>query len=196
MSKTPMLSELREPAVVGSYYLVPVVRHRWFNRLADWPVIGPMHTDRDFFAFPDKHYHIDHRFLTDATAKWVRSKAFWRSRTGDDDGDLALICSGYPLAETPLYGKLPTGRPNFARRRCHRPHIATPLLRKMPEEMRTAFRDHYGDRGSTAALAAPAIKLADGRRLCPHRKVDLSSLPADGEGVVTCPLHGLKVCVR
>lgn len=195
MSKTPLLSELREPPVVGSYYLVPVVRHRWHNRLADWPVMGPMHTDREFFGFVHKHYHIDHRFLTEATAKWVRTKAFYRSRTGDSDKDLALICSGYPLAETPLYGKLAAGRPILARRRCHRPLTDTPLLRQMPEKVRQEFRDHYGDRGSTAELAAPAIKLGDGRRLCPHRKVDLSSLAPDEQGVVTCPLHGLKVCV-
>jgi nitrite reductase/ring-hydroxylating ferredoxin subunit len=49
-----------------------------------------------------------------------------------------------------------------------------------------ALRKHYGE-------PAEAIRLADGRKLCPHRKADISSFPIDAEGMVICPLHGLKV---
>lgn len=193
---TQLLSDLRESPVVGQFYLVPVVRHQWHGKLADWPVIGPMHTDREFFSFPDKHYHVDHRFLGAKETAFAFRQVPRRHRAGGADTAIALICSGYPLAETRQYGKLPAGRPRLARRRCARPHTRTPILHHMTEAMRSEFRAHYGDNGDTAALAAPAIKLEDGRRLCPHRKVDLSSLPTSSDGVVTCPLHGLKVCVR
>jgi hypothetical protein len=193
---TQLLSDLREPPVVGRFYLVPVVRHKWHGKLADWPVIGPMHTDREFFKFTDKHYHVDHRFLGARETAFALRNAPTRYRNGGDDKAIALICSGYLLAESWHYGKLPAGRPTLARRRCSRPHTHTPILHHMTEALRSEFRAHYGDNGDTAALAAPAIKLEDGRRLCPHRKADLSSLPSSGDGVVTCPLHGLKVCVR
>ncbi|MET0100184.1 MAG: Rieske 2Fe-2S domain-containing protein [Sedimenticola sp.] len=31
---------------------------------------------------------------------------------------------------------------------------------------------------------------------CPHEAVDLSDVPLDEDGCITCPLHGLRVCPR
>lgn len=184
---TRLLSELREPPVVGRYYLVPVVRHPWHGRIADWPVFGPMHTDREFFGFDASHYHVDPRFLSNRTAQWA-VRQLNRRRCNSPDHDLALVCSGHPLATWQV--ELPKGRPALARRRCYRPHVSTPLLGHMKTEVRNAFRAHYGDFPDRPAIA---ICKADGQRLCPHRKADLSNLPHDEDGIVTCPLHGLRV---
>lgn len=51
------------PLVEGHFYLVPTVRAKWISRLADWPVIGPLHEDWKLFGFPDDHFHVDARFL-------------------------------------------------------------------------------------------------------------------------------------
>jgi nitrite reductase/ring-hydroxylating ferredoxin subunit len=40
---------------------------------------------------------------------------------------------------------------------------------------------------------AEPIRAKGGRLLCPHRKVDLSNFPPDENGIVVCPLHGLRV---
>lgn len=186
----PLLSELREPPVVGRYYMVPVVRHPWHGRTDDWPVFGPMHTDREFFGFDAAHYHVDMRFIGKRHTAWAIRQLWYRNRSGDEDKDLALVCSVYPLADR--LTALPTGRPGLARRRCVRSHVGTPLLQHMKADMRENFRAHYGD---TPEHPAAAIRKADGRRLCPHRKVDLSSLSPDANGVVVCPLHGLRVCI-
>jgi hypothetical protein len=51
------------PLVEGRFYLVPTVRAQWWGKVADWPVIGPLHNDGKIFHFKADHYHVDARFL-------------------------------------------------------------------------------------------------------------------------------------
>lgn len=163
--------------------MVPVVHFTWFGREADWPVLGPMHTDADFFNFPARHYHVDIRFLNARTRRWAAGHLPESLMQVDPVVVVARCATGFPLNRRDR--ELPDGRPLLTRRRCFL--SSTPF--GFADDLYAPFqqlRDHYGD-------PAPAIAKPDGRLLCPHRKVDLSSFPPDAAGVVTCPLHGLRV---
>jgi len=173
---TEVLSTLRTPPVVGRYYLVPVVAYIYCGRTGDWPVLGPLHTDREHFNFPDAHYHVDARFLTAQQAQGIEryGKSWYRIGIAGVTGAQPLFRRGEPHKK---------GRPQLKRRKCRSTEL--PYV--------------HGDRAPVLALrqdfADPAMPIAktDGRLLCPHRKVDLSSLQPDEHGIVTCPLHGLRV---
>lgn len=174
MTATPILADLREPPVVGKFYMVPAIEnYPYHGRVDSWPVIGPMHTDADFFDFRSAHYHVDARFITTRQEHFLLNRSPLYS--------LEAIVGGYPLSSRG--DELPKGRPKLVRRKCRRA-IYGYAYGGMEAVQR--MRHHYGD------PAAP-IRLQDGRLLCPHRKVDLSQFPADAEGIVTCPLHGLRV---
>ncbi len=169
----PLLSELREPPIVGRWYMVPVVeQYRYHDRIDDWPVIGPLHDDRRFFNFVPPHYHVDARFVT-ARQEWAMGV--------DDFETVEDVVGRYPLS-THHWPHM-KGRPALARRRCRRSFYGY------------SFGDKTEIQAINAAYGAPAaaIVLPDGRKLCPHRKADLSQFPVDADGVVTCPLHGLRV---
>lgn len=173
------LADLREPPVVGRFYLVPVIRSFVYTgRLDDWPVIGALHSDADFFNFKDVHYHVDARFLTKAQHSYLTSG--W----GDPDCyTIEHIVGSKPLAHN--YISMPKGRPPLVRRKCQR----------------VTYGHAFGHRKEVVALCKhfagrlDAIALADGRKLCPHRRADLTQFPVEPDGTVLCPLHGLRIRV-
>ena len=172
----PLLSSLREPPVPGRFYMVPVVPYTYLKYKGEWPVLGAMHTDVAHFNFPHVHYHVDPRFLTKRQVEQVEGYySVW---------SLAAVTQGQPLhrRDEPL----PKGRPILKRRKCR--SIETPYAHDDKAPV-LALRADYSD--SALPIAKP-----DGRLLCPHRKVDLSSLVPDEQGIVTCPLHGLRVDCR
>lgn len=181
-SCVPLLSSLRQAPEVGRLYMVPVVRsYPWHSRVDDWPVIGPAHADVEFFNFPHIHYHLDPRFLTAAQERFIarqgRRAARFHGLAGEE---IDIAVSGYPVSSRD--DPLPKGRPQIVRRRCRRASYGFALLGHRVDRL----REHFGN-------PAEPIRRRDGRLLCPHRKVDLSQFPADAEGIVTCPLHGLRV---
>lgn len=179
---TTLLSELREPPIVGQHYLVPVLRaypwHRWVD---DWPVFGPLHDDDEFFKFPHRHYHIDVRFVTAVQRKRMASAAFGHEMRSVSYAP-EFSAFAYPLNSRQK--AVPAHRPPLVRLRCSQSDWKFGGFDNQGRIQ--AMRDALGD-------PAPAIVLADGRKLCPHRKADLSSLTPDEDGIVTCPLHGLRV---
>lgn len=171
----PLLSDLREPPIVGRYYMVPVVEAReWAGLSGLVPVFGPRHTDADHFAFPDPHYHVDIRFLT---AREYRRISYSNYRSWSPE----MVVAGLPLSNA-RSGGVAKGRPALARKRCARPQ---PEYAAAREPAIQRFRDAVG--------IGEAIVLKDGRKLCPHRRVDISAIPADADGLTTCPLHGMRV---
>ncbi len=171
-----VLSELREPPVVGRFYWVPVIENWRLIRVRDtWPVLGPVHTDMDIFpGFPWKHYHIDARFIT---ARQEMHLSTYR------DNWIATVGS-LPLSHRPEVGdELPRGRPVLRKRKCRRTSYGYAFSERIEP---TTLRNRLGD-------PAQPIRAKGGRLLCPHRKVDLSSFPPDENGIVVCPLHGLPV---
>lgn len=181
----PLLSDLREPPVVGRFYMVPVIGpYPYCDRRDDWPVIGALHEDRDAFNFPDLHYHIDARFLTAAQERAV---------TPDRrDMNPVFLVHAEPfivrISGTPLVYRgqpLPKGRPRLKRLKCRRSTYESMALRANAKA-RAVIEGKHGQ------IAEP-IRRKDGRLLCPHRKLDLSQFVPDVDGIVTCPLHGLRV---
>lgn len=180
----PLLSELRKPPVIGRTYMVPVVHFIYLDREDHWPVLGPMHTDVKHFNFPEPHYHIDARFVTGEQARVMRR--YTRGSIWSDGIDpLLATVSGVPLSKLRRWNAadLPKGMPELKALRCARKAHLHPF------NNRGAFMD------MRAEYSDPALPIhkPDGRLLCPHRKVDLSSFPPDADGVVVCPLHGLRV---
>ena len=186
-----LLASLRAPPVVGRFYMVPTVRYMLRRVVRDWPVIGPRHEDARDLDFPHLHYHLDSRFLTKAELESIR---IWGK---DDAYSVASSVVTEPVGiETDSgclieYGRLPS-RTTLQKRRCARLHLPFPDSGREQIKRRVGS-DRIGDR--YGPIAEP-IRKADGRILCPHRKVDLSQFTPDADGIVTCPLHGLKVrCV-
>jgi hypothetical protein len=176
------LSDLREPPVIGQFYLVPVVRYGFYDRVMDWPVLGPLHHDKGPINFPHLHYHLDKRFLTKDQMEFIARRAW---AYGID-----RIINGYPLAQGDdqhrKFGEIPR-KPRLARRKCTQ---SIQAWTGQEASKKWGLQILYG------TPAAPALKRTDGRMLCPHRKVDLSQIPADADGLTTCPLHGLRVDCR
>lgn len=177
----PLLSELREPPTVGRFYMVPAVEYLWNDKAGLWPVAGPLHDDQDFFKFPHRHYHIDLRFLT--AAQWSHAKRHGRYRSLSivHASDAELAACAQPLYRH--YREHRPGRPQLIRRRCRLNERTWAFPNEPPVQK---LREHFGD-------PAEPIRLRDGQLLCPHRKVDLSTYAPDEKGLVTCPLHGLRV---
>ncbi len=178
MADTPALADLREPPVIGRFYMVPVVDdYPYLSRWDQWPVLGPKHTDIAHFNFPDQHYHLDARFLTARQRQFLTRRGLPWSKTDP----VAAIVQASPLNYRGI--PLPSGRPRLARRKCT--GLCVPYI----------FADRTPVKAMRADYPSPAhpIRKPDGRLLCPHRKVNLSSFAPDADGNVTCPLHGLIV---
>lgn len=183
---TPVLSELRAPPTPGCFYMVPAIRYKWMGRWGQWPVAGPMHKDDDFFDFPYAHYHVDGRFLTAHQAKFINAegRSFFENRARGPLGRAEFILGRYPLITFGV--DLPKHRPPLIRRKCR--YAERGPYQFGDSKQVKELNDHYGQ--------PDAIRRADGRLLCPHRKYDLSQHTPDENGIVTCPLHGLRVRCR
>jgi hypothetical protein len=190
MSKLQKITDLREPPVVGRYYLVPCVRYYWHGMVESWPVIGPPHHDAEI-GFMPIHYHIDARFLT---RKQQRLAFEERTYSRGHKNFSIRQYNASPLSEidqtnewnVKRYGPIPR-KPTLEKRICTNLKLHWPLPFKPGENepMWLWFTDLAG-----------AIERPDGRLLCPHKKVDLSQFEPDADGIVTCPLHGLRVRCR
>ena len=150
------------PLIAGRFYLVPTVRAKWMNRLGDWPVIGPLHEDREILRFPDDHFHVDARFLP------ASFQDPWRVST-------------YPLHA--YRGAPPLPAPILARRKCITPHVPWTVEWQRNTSPLYVLRARFAGRQCIHGK---------GGWICPHRHASLGSIAPEG-GVITCPLHGLRI---
>lgn len=146
--KLQRVDRLKEPPVVGHFYLVPLVHGKWFGIIRDWPVIGLKHDDIEFLDFEVSHYHVDTRFLR------VRSTLLPMAPTS-------------PLHEQIVKwgGKEPLRKPFWRRRKCLREqHIfrGPELGMRKLEDGFTGRQCAKGKRGF----------------VCPHKQFPLGSTPA------------------
>lgn len=189
MTKLQRSDRLKEPPVVGNWYLVPAIlwqfRMPWdadsssdeeiITKLQKakgakwWPVWGSKHNDVEFFNFETLHYHIDPRFLT----KRHRAEA-----SGYGDRTTLQTIQAQPLNHAKLKSGPP--KPQLRRMRCSMAHSEW----------------GYADRVTVANLntAFAGKQCAMGKRgfVCPHKLFPLGSIEAV-DGVITCPLHGLRI---
>ena len=154
---------------IGAIVDVPCIRWKWHDRFDWWPVLGPMHEDSKIIGFRWDHYHVDHRFLTvkqfAATVLYTRYRGMaptFSQPIHQMREEENLHTVGWP--------QLPT----IKRKRCLRAWpsypTSTPWMRRL--------EDHY-----------ECARMKKG--LCPHQGAPLAGLEVV-DGVVTCPLHGLR----
>jgi hypothetical protein len=162
------IHQIASVPIVGKFYLVPAIWWDWGAWGNDdikmwWPVIGPKHSDAEFFDFPLPHYHVDVRFL---------SKRHW-------------AFSQYPgeFLSRPLSAShMPQGpkAPTWRRMRCSLNAVDYPFANRRAV---LALNKHFA--GQECAKSRHGW-------VCPHRNVNLGSMAAI-DGVITCPLHGLRI---
>jgi len=138
------------PLIAGRFYLVPIVRAKWFNHLDAWPVIGPLHEDREFLHFPDDHFHVDARFLP------ASFKDPWR-------------VFSYPLHA--YRGEPPLPAPVMKRRKCVRVHVPWEVSGRRNTGPLDVLRAHFAGRQCAKGKSG---------WICPHRHAALGSIQADG----------------
>lgn len=167
--ETERVDELTEPPVVGRFYLVPCVRGVWAGILGRWPVWGPKHEDEKFLHFPERHYHLDRRFI--------------QKQHVDN-------ASGQPLTEkNGLRGydenkTLPA--PEYRRLKCQRIGTSTAFPTQRALE-RTTFQDLYQHfSGHQCAKDGAGW-------ICPHKGMRLATISVRSDGNIQCPLHGLLI---
>ena len=178
---------------LGKYYDVPHVRAVFMEPIWTpatpewWPVIGPMHEDAEIINFSANHYHVDMRFMTQAQylkgvpAGGVSSPCHrifsevivnvwpdgWNTQVA-----LSEIGDHADIIPVESYYRL-------QRRRFQRDYERYPV--HLPRWLADLHRAHK-DR-----------QLKD-NMICPHRGADLSNIAPDEDGIITCPLHGLRWC--
>lgn len=177
---------LKAPPVVGRFYLVHAVRWSFeptgdkgppetvIRALANsddskwWPVWGRKHNDVQFFGFDNQHYHIDPRFLT--KRHWLHFK--WSQHT-----PLGAV-QGKPLN----HRYLPDGppKPQLRRMKCTRADVS--WMHPDQPSVGKLNKSFAGQKCRKSRLGL----------VCPHQRFPLGSIvPIDG--VITCPLHGLRI---
>ena len=160
-------------AVVGCHYLVPCLvgdpRVAWMaNDRNLVPVIGPMHSDKDFIGADFEHFHIDWRFVEDVMAPYLR---------GFEYSPHGHVIRGQQLLEGPYL------KPLYRSMKC---------VRLMPDF--PAFKNEYGWAALERAQRRTCNKLKPGN-ICPHRGIDLTPFEQP-DGTAICPGHGLRWNLR
>lgn len=158
---------MSQPYIVGKRYMVDAVRVVHFNGFSGWvAILGPWHEDREIIKFDEPHYHVDWRFATHRMFTIAGSGILKTGEQSPVQGRVVMACY---LADD--------AGPSRVRLLCRRELPKYPLV----ISRRAWLRD------LEAAFA--------GRKLCgsvcPHRGLDLSTIPAVNR-VVTCPGHGLS----
>jgi hypothetical protein len=178
------IDELKESPIVGYYYLVPCILQEGQGYDVEWeldkeqelkryyvprqpklvvyPIINHLHHDKEH-GQDYYHYHIDFRFI-------------------------ALKKPKSNMHVHPILG--PMG------------HIYAPSIRyDLKDDVSKDYKIEYhafkclrtkqhGIAGTvyTDKLSEPYVK----NNKCPHKGYDLSQETPDKDGIITCPLHGLR----
>lgn len=162
--------ELTSPPIKGKFYLVWCVEAKWGYpfRQGVWPVWGPKHEDEKFLSFSWVHYHLNRYFLNEEDA---------------------LDARGAPLSEyDPKYpgqypGNDPLPSPVLRRRKCLWSEAKPfPLHRATSPAWDVMYRHFQGTQ----------CKHGNGW-ICPHKGFDLATIAPGPDGVIVCPLHGVRV---
>lgn len=163
MKIEPVFNEKLE---IGKFYSVPTVYGPLGYKFDDWPVLGPMHDDKEVIGFPYVHYHYDFRFFN--SHQW--SYALLYTVRG--------LLHANVMSYNPDFPKTKPGTVIFRRRKCQREYPEFPIaiaakswLPKLNQKYKDAIMKDL---------------------TCPHKGASLRGLPIDEAGCVTCPLHGLK----
>lgn len=161
---------MTEAPIVGKNYLVPCVLYEP-NGIGEkgsvWlPVFGPLHGDKEIIKFPERHWHLDWRFMSQ---RKIDGRGCHRAFIRDHYFSVPLSVSPRSCLE-----KEPTEK----RLKCVREMPKYPIsVIPWLKELNAAFR---GQR----------VIQAGGCSVCPHRGLSLDGLGDDPKRTV-CRGHGL-----
>lgn len=184
----PRITSLATPPAIGRWYLVPTVEYPWLgdDGARPWPVFLPKHEDAEHLNFPWGHYHVDPRFLS--SRDWARCKGWsmpWgHAREGWDRDGHAFT------QRTPLNKRAPAGSGVEI---VPHPKVVWRRMRCARVEIPYQHHDKNGIQSIASAHEGRTCKRARSGWVCPHRPVPLGSIAPDAQGVITCPLHGLRI---
>lgn len=150
---------------VGRFYMVPTVILN-FGPMAMrvCPVVGPLHEDAEFIKFPDRHFHPDRRFTSQAWFDYYASySTHWN------------VVYAFEVRGRDT-GMLDGGR---RKRKCLRT-VGSFTAPNGPPQWLTGLEQAYRHE-----------KLRD-KMICPHRGISCVGVVAESDGGVVCPGHGLK----
>ncbi|MFT3679464.1 MAG: hypothetical protein QM791_04275 [Ferruginibacter sp.] len=138
------------------------------------PVIGEIHNDNQF-GFPDKHVHIDGRFVG------IKEMVLLPI---DEEGKTNTVCSFRPCASEYVVSEIV-----IRRRKCKR--LTTGI--KPPDRFRKNWMGETVKQAERywAWYDSMIGKSCKGRR-CPH----LGTTMHEDNGVLICPLHNLHGCIK
>ena len=170
----------RVPCVLGIW--AGLREPRW------WPVLpSPLHHDKEYLDFPAWHFHVDGRYLTNYQNQAALGDLAARNKFGFHPMYISpLVTFVRPGTHERIFNNEDVDRVKSFLTGCRRTRLLQ-QLRPMPPT------PAYSEAGSFQRLfdAYPDPVAAGGR--CPHKGADLTGLPCNSDGTVTCPLHGLRV---
>lgn len=162
------IEELNNPPIIGMYYLVPCIIYDTISdegkkHLYVYPIINNLHSDVDS-GQEHEHYHLDYRFI---------------EMQGMDDISVKQKHSQHTFAYNSRYDLL-----------YHNPHYK--------ENYKVEYISLMCQRVNNLRITPTELieieKLKNKciyKNKCPHKGMDLSQvIPKDG--IIQCPLHGLK----
>ena len=155
----------------GRVYRVPVVRGTWRNITRDWVVIGPWHEDAEIIRFPDHHYHLDPRFVP---------LSIWREAKEHPRGLQYIFAAPLGTSDNPAPSWVTPQLLGILRRK---------MLRQLPADtIAFVFSGALWEAALRNAYCGQHLR----GTICPHRGADLRGFEPGADGMVTCPLHGLR----
>ena len=183
----PVFPPLPDEPVVGAFYRRLCVRAHWLTNRIHWlPVLGPVHSDREHIGADFQHVHVDYRFLNMEIREFLDR----------------LLC-GAPddlfhnrIYSTPISYVSPRG--------CEEPvALDENDQREIDPASWTSIRPrkYQGPYSPYPYENVPwlhdlseayAERTLINGHICPHRGADLTGIVPDDDGIVTCPLHGLR----
>lgn len=160
--------DLTEPPVAGKFYWVRCVYGNWYGNVAWWPVMGSKHDDATHLNFPQPHYHLNRFFLHEGDLDWSVAAPI-----GDKHGGRGFVEND------------PLPAPILKRRLCRRATVNPfPVERAVTRE--GIFPKMYRH------FAGAQCKRGNGW-ICPHKGFDLATVAPGPDGIITCPLHGVRI---
>ena len=183
----PTVPPLPDQLIEGRLYPRPCVRAKWVGHDVAWlPVIGNVHSDPEHVKADFQHLHVDFRFLDQQTKDQL-------DRDFAESNNILCLNKIYSL---PISYVLPEGR-----------ELTIPLddtqladieteswlsVRNLPYQGEYPPYPHHIVHWTKSLGQAYADQSLINGNVCPHQGTDLSGITPGPDGIITCPLHGLR----
>ena len=165
--------------------------------LTHWPVFYNLHEDEQFFAFKDRHYHVDVRFTVAAQR---RRMGAGRDGYAAEDDSWEAVCAnmqGVPVAglrgasyEGEDMGQFPPHADIIWKSlKCYRADIPYAFHAAPIDHVKRELRGPAGIKDTWSGQVLPKARTG---WVCPHKNFPLGQF-APVDGIITCPMHGLQV---